>query len=80
MIRKPKSAKMTKLPHEHTGTRAPKFPHIRRNFFGDIRDGVNRVNYLCEIGSDEGLFHTNPNGDRNQKLLVGFFALIHCGR
>jgi len=35
---------------------------------------------LREIGSDERLFHSNPNGDRYEELLVRFFQLISRGR
>lgn len=38
------------------------------------------IDYLCEIGTDERLLHANPDGDRNQQLLVGFAALVQCGR
>lgn len=36
--------------------------------------------YLSEISTDERLFHSNPNCDRHQELLVAFLALVHCGR
>lgn len=35
---------------------------------------------LREIGSDERLFHSNPNCDRYEELLVWFFQLISSGR
>jgi len=38
------------------------------------------MTYLCKIGSDERLFHSNPNGDRYEELLVRFFQLISRGR
>lgn len=42
------------------------------------------INYkstdLCEIGSDECLFHSDPHGDRYEELLVRFFQLISRGR
>lgn len=38
------------------------------------------MSYLREIGSDERLFHSNPNSDRYEELLVRFFQLISRGR
>lgn len=35
---------------------------------------------LREISSDERLFHSNPNSDRYEELLVRFFQLISRGR
>lgn len=44
--------------------------------------GTNNMNiiYLCVVGSDESLFHANPESDRDKKLLVRLLELIGGGR
>lgn len=50
------------------------------------QEGGDYPPYLCgmtdlrEISSDKRLFHSNPNRDRYEKLLIRFFQLISRGR
>lgn len=39
---------------------------------------IDKITDLREIGSDERLFHSNPDGDRYEQLLIRFFQLISC--
>lgn len=38
------------------------------------------ISYLSEISTNKSLFHSDPNSNGHQKLLIAFFALVPSGR